>query len=124
MENTAIVYLYLYLAIADKEFSEKEASIIISKLKSNPAFSGMDTSCFVDDIYQNFLRLPFDAVIIYLENYIMDIQLSEAARTKVLADLEEIMEADGVIRKEEMVAFQRIKKYLSYNTGSNYRASA
>jgi hypothetical protein len=42
----------------------------------------------------------------------------------VINDLEEIMEADGVIRKEEMMAFQRIKKYLSINHNYQYRASA
>lgn len=124
MENPAIVYLYLYLAIADKEFSEKEATIILSKLKKNPAFAGMDTGCFVDDIYQNFLRLPFDNVMVYLENYMMEVQLTETERTSVINDLEEIMEADGVIRKEEMMAFQRIKKYLAINNNYQYRASA
>ncbi|HPI12209.1 MAG TPA: hypothetical protein PLK63_14290 [Catalimonadaceae bacterium] len=124
MENPAIVYLYLYLAIADKEFSEKEASIILSKLKKNPAFAGMDTGCFVDDIYQNFLRLPFDNVMVYLENYMMEVKLTETERTSVINDLEEIMEADGVIRKEEMMAFQRIKKYLAINNNYQYRASA
>jgi hypothetical protein len=124
MENPAIVYLYLYLAIADKDFSEQEASIILSKLKKNPAFTGMDASNFIDEIYQNFLRLPIDSVMVYLENYMVDMQLTDTDRTRVIEDLEEIMEADGVIRKEEMLAFQRIKKYLSY--GSNYplRASA
>lgn len=123
MGNPAIVYLYLYLAIADKEFSEKEATMILSKLKNNPAFAGMDTVCFVDDIYQNFLRLPFDNVMVYLENYMMEVQLTETERTSVINDLEEIMEADGVIRKEEMMAFQRIKKYLSVNSTFQYRAS-
>jgi len=124
MENPAIVYLYLYMAIADKDFSEKEAFIILAKLRKNPAFSGMDTNNFVDEIYQNFLRLPFDSVMVYLENYMTDIQLTEAERTNVINDLEEIMEADGVIRKEEMLAFQRIKKYLSFNGTYQHRASA
>jgi hypothetical protein len=39
--------------------------------------------------------------------------LSDAEKRTVLHDLEDIMEADGVIRKEEMLAFQRIKRYLS-----------
>lgn len=125
MENPAIVYLYLYLAIADKEFSEKEAAIILAKLKKNPAFAGMDTGCFVDDVYQNFCRLPFENVMVYLENYMMEVQLTETERTNVINDLEEIMEADGVIRKEEMMAFQRIKKYLAINGNDyQYRASA
>jgi uncharacterized tellurite resistance protein B-like protein len=124
MENPAIVYLYLYLAIADKDFSEKEAVMILAKLKKNPAFTGMDMGCFVDDIYQNFLRLSFESVLVYLENYMMEVRLTETERMSVINDLEEIMEADGVIRKEEIIAFQRIKKYLSINHNHPYRASA
>jgi hypothetical protein len=124
MENPAIVYLYLYLAISDKEFSEKEVDVILAKLKKNPAFAGMDTICFVDDIYKNFCKLPFENVMVYLENYMMEVQLSETERTNLINDLEEIMEADGIIRKEEMMAFQRIKKYLIINNNFQYRASA
>jgi uncharacterized tellurite resistance protein B-like protein len=119
MENPAIVYLYLYLAIADKDFSEEEAQLILSKLKENPAFSGMDAASFIDDVYNNFLKLPHDSVMGYLENYMMEIDLTEAERTKIIKDLEDIMEADGVVRKEEMLALQRIKKYLSFTRGSS-----
>ena len=119
MENPAIVYLYLYLAIADKDFSEEEAQLILSKLKENPAFSGMDAASFIDDVYNNFPKLPHDSVMGYLENYMMEIDLTEAERTQIIKDLEDIMEADGVVRKEEMLALQRIKKYLSFTKGSS-----
>jgi uncharacterized tellurite resistance protein B-like protein len=62
--------------------------------------------------------------MVYLENYMMEVQLTETERTSVIKDLEEIMEADGIIRKEEMMAFQRIKKYMSINYNYQYRASA
>jgi uncharacterized tellurite resistance protein B-like protein len=124
MENSAIVYLYLYLAIADKDFSKEELNLIVVKLKNNQAFQGMDTSAFIQEVYQNFLQLPFDAVIQYLENYMMSLDLSPEDRNKVVQDLEEIMEADGVIRKEELLAFQRIKKYLALRNPFPYRASA
>jgi uncharacterized tellurite resistance protein B-like protein len=115
MENPAIVYLYLYLAIADKDFSEEEAQLILAKLKENPVFEGMDTAHFIDDVYKNFLKLPHDSVMGYLENYMMEINLTETEKAKIIKDLEDIMEADGIVRKEEMDAFQRIKKYLSFS---------
>lgn len=125
METPAIVYLYLYLAIADKDFSDKELKLIVAKLKKNPSFQGMDTEQFVSDIHQNFMRLPFDSVIMYLENYMAEAALSDSEKERVVHDLEEIMEADGVIRKEEMMAFQRIKRYLMPGFGQHqYRASA
>lgn len=124
MENPAIVYLYLYLAIADKDFSETELNTIIAKLSRNPSFQGMDTAQFVGDIYQNFIRLPFDSVLIYLENYMSEITLSDSEKQTVIRDLEEIMEADGIIRKEEMMAFQRIKRYLLPAFPQQLRASA
>lgn len=124
MENPAIVYLYLYLAIADKDFSEAELDLILEKLKRNPAFQGMDITRFVHDIHQNFLQLPYDSVLIYLENYMAEIALSDEEKLHIIKDLEEIMEADGVIRKEEMQAFHRIKKYLIPGSGYQFRASA
>lgn len=119
MENPAIVYLYLYLAIADKDFSESEAQLILDKLKKIPAYSGMNTISFIEDIYENFRQLSPDSVLVYLENYLSTLQLTEAERTTVIHDLEEIMEADGVVRKEEMQAFQRIKRYLLPPTAFN-----
>lgn len=125
MENPAIVYLYLYLAISDKEFSESELQLILEKLKHNPAFQGMDISKFIGEVHQNFLQLPFDSVLIYLENYMSEINLSEAERTHIIKDLEDIMEADGVVKKEEMMAFQRIRKYLTPPiSNQGFRASA
>jgi uncharacterized tellurite resistance protein B-like protein len=73
---------------------------------------GLNTNDFVEDVYNNFIKLPFASVFTYLENYLSEIQLTELERTSVIHDLEEIMEADGVIKKEELLAFQRIKKYL------------
>lgn len=119
MENPAIVYLYLYLAIADKDFSESEAELILEKLKKIPAYNGMNTIGFIEDIYENFRQLSPDSILVYLENYLSTLQLSEADRKLVIHDLEEIMEADGVVRKEEMQAFQRIKRYLIPATSFN-----
>jgi uncharacterized tellurite resistance protein B-like protein len=62
--------------------------------------------------------------MVYLENYMMEVKLTETEKTNLINDLEEIMEADGIIRKEEMIAFQRIKKYLIINNNFQYRASA
>jgi len=124
MENPAIVYLYLYVALSDKDFSTIEADMIISKLKKNPAYNGMNTNEFIDDIYQNFLRLPFDSVLMYLENYMSEVQLSETERKNVMLDLEEIIEADGIVRKEELQAFNRIKKYLTIELSSPIKARA
>ena len=124
MENPAIVYLYLYLAIADKDFSETELNTILSKLKLNPSFQGMDTEQFIGDIYQNLMRLPYDSVLIYLENYMSEVSLSDSEKQAVIHDLEDIMEADGVVRKEEMMAFQRIKRYLTPSFPLQLRASA
>jgi hypothetical protein len=125
MENPAIIYLYLYLAIADKDFSETEASLILSKLKRLPALNGLDTAQFVKDTYENFKRLPFDSIQVYLENYMAETSFSEGERVSLIHDLEEIMEADGVIRKEELLAFQRIKRFLTPGFGIQpFRASA
>jgi len=112
MENPAIVNVYLYLAIADKDFSEEEVQLILAKLKDNPNFEGMDTADFIDDVYKNFRKLPHDSVMGYLENYMLELDLSGAEKAKIIKDLEDIMEADGIVKKEEMDAFQRIKKYL------------
>jgi uncharacterized tellurite resistance protein B-like protein len=124
MENPAIVYLYLYVALSDKDFSSVEADLIVSKLKKNPAFNGMNTNEFIDDIYQNFMRLPFDSVLMYLENYMSEVQLSETEKKSVMSDLEEIIEADGIVRKEELLAFNRIKKYLTIDLTTSIKAVA
>jgi hypothetical protein len=124
MENPAIVYLYLYVALSDKDFSSVEADLIVSKLKKNPAFNGMNTNEFIDDIYQNFMRLPFDSVLMYLENYMSEVQLSETEKKSVMSDLEEIIEADGIVRKEELLAFNRIKKYLTIDLTTPIKAVA
>jgi uncharacterized tellurite resistance protein B-like protein len=125
MENPAIIYLYLYLAIADKDFSEMEVSLILSKLRKVPGLKGMDTAQFVKDAYENFKRLPFDSIQVYLENYMAEATLSEGERIALIHDLEEIMEADGVVRKEELIAFQRIKRFLTPGFGIQpFRASA
>lgn len=124
MENLAIVYLYLYLAISDKEFSDSELELILTKLKRNPAFQGMDVDQFIKEVHENFLQLPYDSVLIYLENFMAEIALTDSQKSHIITDLEEIMEADGIVRKEEMMAFQRIRRYLIPGSGYPYRASA
>jgi len=60
----------------------------------------------------------------YLENYMSEVQLSETERKNVMLDLEEIIEADGIVRKEELQAFNRIKKYLTIELSSPIKARA
>lgn len=124
MQNPSLVYLYLYLAIADKEFSSEEAELIVEKLKRHPGFDGMDMTAFVREVYENFLRLPYDQVLVYLENYMEQLDLREAERNQVLKDLEEIMEADGIVRKEEVQAYQKICRYLRKTEPEPYKASS
>ena len=124
METPAIAYLYLYLALSDKDFSQVEAEMILSKLKNNPAYKGMDTSDFISDVYQNLMQLPFDSILIYLENYMSEVQLSDDEKKTIMFDLEEIMEADGIVKKEEIQAFQRIKKYLTIDFTYPFKANA
>lgn len=124
MENPAILYLYLYVALSDRDFSQTEVDLILQKLMKNPAYKGINTKEFIQDVYQNFMRLPFDSVLMYLENYISEVKLNDSERISVIHDLEEIMEADGIIKKEELQAFQRIKKYLTIDVSSPIKASS
>ena len=106
-----VAYLYICIGKSDYSLVDEEINEIIDKLKEK--MPNTDTK----DAYEMALKvynLQSDTEIIsFIKLHTNDFFNTENDRKKVLQDLEDIMEADGIIKDVEMIMYRFIKKTLA-----------
>ena len=105
-----VIYLYLCIADSDYNISDDEIEEIHDKVsKTLNSGNYMKTITEVLREFKNHTDYEkTDLVSNYAEKYCKD----ENVKNKILKDLEDVMEADGIIKSVEMIMFRYIKKTL------------
>ena len=106
-----VAYLYICIGKSDYSLVDEEISEIIDKLKDK-----VSSEKNANEEYDKALKvynLQSDTEIIsFIKVHTSDFFKSEDDRKKTLQDLEDIMEADGIIKDVEMIMYRFIKKTL------------
>ena len=105
-----VIYLYLCIADSDYNISDDEIEEIHDKVsKTLNSGNYMKTITEVLREFKNHTDYEkTDLISTYAEQYCKE----ESIKEKILKDLEDVMEADGIIKSVEMIMFRYIKKTL------------
>lgn len=106
-----VAYLYICIGKSDYSLVDEEISEIIDKLKDK-----LNSEEETKDAYEKALKVynsqSDTEIISFIKIHTKDFFKSDDDRKKTLQDLEDIMEADGIIKDVEMIMYRFIKKTL------------
>ena len=107
-----VAYLYICIGKSDYSLVDEEIIEIIEKLKDK-----LPAEQDPKEAYEKALKvynLQSDTEVIgFIKIHTNDFFQTDDDRKKTLQDLEDIMEADGIIKDVEMIMYRFIKKTLA-----------
>ena len=106
-----VAYLYICIGKSDYSLVDEEITEIIDKLKEKMPNS--DTENAYEKALKVYNMQSDTEIISFIKLHTNDFFNTEDDRKKVLQDLEDIMEADGIIKDVEMIMYRFIKKTLA-----------
>ena len=107
-----VTYLYICVGKSDYSLVDEEIEEIFEKLsETNPDEDSIKSAyAEVNKVY----NLQSDTEIInFIKRHSSKFVKSEDEKKKILINLEDIMEADGIIKDVEMIMYRFIKKILT-----------
>lgn len=108
------IYLYICIGKSDYNLADEEIETIFEKL-NNSEIPNLN----INNIYKDVLKFhskQTDSDVVSLIKEQSNIFCKNLSNlNQVLQDLEDIMEADGVVRDVEMIMYRFIKRTLSDN---------
>ena len=105
-----VIYLYLCIADSDYNISDDEIEEIHGKV-SKTLNSGNYMKTITEVLREFKSHTDYEKTDI-ISSYAGKYCVEEEVKEKVLKDLEDVMEADGIIKSVEMIMFRYIKKTL------------
>lgn len=106
-----VAYLYICIGKSDYSLVDEEITEIIDKLKEKMPNS--DTKNAYEKALKVYNMQSDTEIISFIKLHTKDFFNTDDDRKKVLQDLEDIMEADGIIKDVEMIMYRFIKKTLA-----------
>ena len=106
-----VAYLYICIGKSDYSLVNEEIEQIFEKLGAS--LSQEETKKAYDDALKVYNLQSDTDIISFIKSHTKDFSHCEAEKKKILSDLEDIMEADGIIKDVEMIMYRFIKKTLS-----------
>lgn len=106
------LYIYMSLAMVDGFVSDEELQTMITKLNLHDRYAGVDIPQVVHAVRQQLNQTPADRQLKELEHHLGEICHNEGERQQLLTDLEDIMEADGLVKSGEIDFFRHIRLLL------------
>ena len=104
--------IYLYLCIADSDYNITDDEIEEIHDKVSKTLEGGSYMKTITEVLREFKNhTDYEKTDIINENANLYCK-NLSVKTKILKDLEDIMEADGVIKSVEMIMYRYIKKAL------------
>lgn len=111
MAHSAL-YIYICVAKADYFISDSELATILKKIQSSSRYSHINYERILADTLKQHAGHTPEQISSYLEQYCINICKTEADKQALLSDLEDILEADGVVSGLEMMMYRQIKNLL------------
>lgn len=106
-----VAYLYICIGKSDYSLVDEEITEIIEKL--NTSLSSTKAKEAYEKVMKVYNTQTDTEIISFIKNHPADFTKSEEEKKRILQDLEDIMEADGIIKDVEMIMYRFIKKILS-----------
>lgn len=104
--------IYLYLCIADSDYNITDDEIEEIHGKVSKTLENGNYMKAITEVLREFKNHTDYEKTDIIANYASHYCKNEEVRSKILADLEDVMEADGIIKSVEMIMFRYIKKTL------------
>lgn len=108
-----LVYVYVCIAKSDFHLVDEEVSMIVNKLKKHEKYKHLDTENVLHEALAEHASHTEDEMFKHISQYTQKICHTEADKQLLITDLEDIVEADGVVRDLEMTMYRRIKQILA-----------
>ena len=108
-----LVYVYVCIAKADYHLVDEEVVTIIHKLKKHPKYKRLDTEAVLEEALQEHASHSEEEMFECIAQYTQEICKNEADKHELIEDLEDIVEADGIVKDLEMTMYRRIKRILA-----------
>jgi len=105
-----VIYLYLCIADSDYNITDDEIEEIHDKV-SQTLESGSYMKTITEVLREFKNHTDYEKTDIINENAVLYCK-DEAVKNKILKDLEDVMEADGIVKSVEMIMYRYIKKSL------------
>ena len=106
-----VAYLYICIGKSDYSLVDEEISEIIDKLGDK--WSDTETKEAYEKAMKVYTLQSDTEIISFIKMHTKDFFNSEEERKSLLQDIEDIMEADGIIKDVEMIMYRFIKKTLA-----------
>ena len=106
-----VAYLYICIGKSDYSLVDEEIDEIIDKLKNK--LTDEETKNAYEKALKVYNLQSDSEIISFIKMHTNRFFQSDEERKKVLQDLEDIMEADGIIKDVEMIMYRFIKKTLT-----------
>ena len=106
-----LVYLYVCIGKSDYSLIDIEIEEIfekLSKFESNEE----DKKRIFKEVLKIYNQHTDSEIYEFIKIYSLEYGFSDDDKKKILIDLEDIMEADGIVKDVEMIMFRFIKKTL------------
>lgn len=106
-----VCYLYLCIADADYNISDDEIDKIHEKI-SRSLKHGKNYIKIIAEVLNEFKNHTDYERTDFINKNVKKYCIDSNTKSKIISDLEEIMEADGIIKSVEMIMFRYIKKTI------------
>lgn len=107
-----MIYLYLCVANADYNMSDSELEKLHSKFDDREEDLDRNYSTYIKDVLREYKQHTDmemnDFIIDYAQKFCNDSKSKE----KVMSDLKEIIEADGIVKDVETIMYRNIKRMI------------
>ena len=104
--------IYLYLCIADSDYNISDDEIEEIHQKVSKTLNNGNYMKTITEVLREFKNHTDYEKTDIIGSYASKYCTSETVKDKILGDLEDVMEADGIIKSVEMIMFRYIKKTL------------
>ena len=108
----ATLFIYFSLAQTDGLISQQEQDIILKKLNLQDRFTGFNLKPVMDEAIAAIESSTLEERLEYAARYVPMLATNEPDRKQFLKDLEDIMEADGVVKSKELNYYRQIRLLL------------
>jgi len=106
-----VIYLYLCIANADYNMADEELETLHDK------FDGLDIESnygtVIKDVMHEYKNHTDYETMQFISDYSDKFCQDDAKKEKILDDLKDIIEADGIVKDVETIMFRNIKKMLN-----------
>lgn len=106
-----VTYLYLCVGKSDYSLVDEEIDEIFEKLsETNPDKESIEKA--YKEVTKFYSSQSDTEIISFIKRHSSEFAKSESEKKSILVNLEDIMEADGIIKDVEMIMYRFIKKTL------------